>query len=129
MPRLGTTDRAPVALTAAPGSEADMLARQLMAREIERARADGHDPMVLVGLGRLNDAEEMLFVQVQSPGDCGSAGCSTVSFKYAGGRWIKVMDTVTGSVRIGASHHRGMPDLIVDGNRVVWDGARYRELG
>ena len=52
--QLNTTDSAPVSLTAAPGSEADTLARQLMAHEIERARADGHDPLVLVGMGRLN---------------------------------------------------------------------------
>lgn len=64
-----------------------------MARELERARAHGEDPLVLVGMGRLNDADELLFVQLQSPGECGSAGCSTVSFRYTGDRWIKIMDT------------------------------------
>jgi hypothetical protein len=38
---LSTTDGAPVELTARPGSETDRLARQLMAPELERARARG----------------------------------------------------------------------------------------
>src|SRR5262245_11877178 len=129
LPRLSTTDGAPVALVAAPGSEADTLARRLMAREIERARSDGQDPLVLVGMGRLNDAEELLVVQIQSRGECGSAGCSTVAFKYADGRWIRVMDTVSGTERIAGSRHHVMPDLIVDGNRLSWDGTKYQGLG
>ena len=36
-----TTDGAPVELAAQPGSEADKLARQLMAREIARVHAEG----------------------------------------------------------------------------------------
>ena len=103
LPVLSTTDGAPVELTARPGSETDRLARQLMARELERARVHGEDLLVLVGMGRLNDADEVLFVQLQSPGDCGSAGCSTVSFRYTGDRWIRIMDTVGGTVRIAAS--------------------------
>jgi hypothetical protein len=70
-------------------------------------------------MGRLNDADELLFVQLQSPGECGSAGCSTVSFRYTGDRWIKIMDTVSGVVRITQSRHRGMPDLMVNSNRLV----------
>ena len=73
IPRLSTTDGAPVKLAAQPGSEADKLARQLMAREIARA---GTDPLVLVGMGRLDDVDELLFVQLQSPGECGLAGFS-----------------------------------------------------
>jgi len=96
-----------------------------MAPEIARARAEGSDPLVLVGMGRLNDADELLFVQLQSPGECGSAGCSTVSFRYEGDQWIRIMDTVSGTVRITQSRHRGMPDLIVNGNRLVWDGTKY----
>ena len=125
IPRLSTTDGAPVELAAQPGSEADKLARQLMAREIARVHAEGTDPLVLVGMGRLKDADELLFVQLQSPGDCGSAGCSTVSFRYEGDQWIRIMDTVSGTVQIAQSRHRGMPDLIVNGNRLVWDGTKY----
>jgi hypothetical protein len=35
------------------------------------------------------------------------------------------MDTVSGTVQIAQSRHRGMPDLIVNGNRLVWDGTKY----
>ena len=38
-PMLGTSDGAPVALEARPGSEADRLARRLMAHEIKRSSA------------------------------------------------------------------------------------------
>ena len=126
-PVLSTTDGTPVELTARPGSEADRLARHLMARELERARAHGEDPLVLVGMGRLNDVGELRFVQLQSPGECGSAGCNAVSFRYMGDRWIRVIDTVGGTTfQIAASHHRGMPDLIVEErNRLVWDGTKY----
>ena len=98
-----------------------------MARELERARAHGEDPLVLVGMGRLNDADELLFVQLQSPGECGPAGCDTVSFRYTGDRWVRIVDMVGGSAfRIAASHHRGMPDLIVkERNRLVWAGTKY----
>ena len=88
-----------------PGSEADRLARQLMAHELERDRQDGENPLVLVGMGRLNETDEMLFVQLQSAGDCGSAGCNTVSFRFTRGRWVRVMDTV-GSVRMGAASYQ-----------------------
>jgi hypothetical protein len=125
MPRLSTTDGAPVELTAQPGSEADKLARHLMASEIARAHDGRTDPLVLVGMGRLNDADELLFVQLQSPGECGSAGCSTVSFRYEGDQWVRIMDTVSGPVRIAQSRHRGMPDLILNGHRRVWDGTKY----
>ncbi|MBS0641172.1 MAG: hypothetical protein U1E70_29035 [Acetobacteraceae bacterium] len=128
-PRLSTTDGAPLELAARPGSPADQIARQLMAPEIAKARAHGDNPLVLVGMARLNDRDEMLFVQLQSPRECGSAGCSTASFKNVNGRWIRTMDTVGGLVRIAASRHRGMPDVIMDGNRLIWDGARYRDVG
>jgi hypothetical protein len=128
-PVLSTTDGAPVELVAHPGSEADRVARQLMAREIERARANGEHPLVLVGMGRLNDMDELLFVQIQSAGECGSAGCSTISFRNVNGQWTRVMDTVGGRVRISSLQHHGMPDLIVDGNRLMWDGAKYGNVG
>lgn len=125
-PALSTTDGAPVELAARPGSEADGLARQLMAPEIERARAHGENPLVLVGMGRLNDMDELLFVQLQSPSECGSGGCDTVSFKPTADGWVRIMDTVGGAVRVAASHHHGMPDLIVEGGgRLIWDGTKY----
>ena len=127
--RLGTTDGSAVVLASKPGSEADRLARQLMAREIDRARADGADPLVLVGMARVNDEDELLFVQLQSPGECGSGGCSTASFIYMDGRWVRIMDTISGTVRIAGARHHGMPDLVVDRSHFVWDGTQYRDLG
>jgi len=35
------------------------------------------------------------------------------------------MDTVSGTVRIAQLRQRGMPDLIVNSNRLVWDGTKY----
>lgn len=128
-PPVSTTDSAPLEMAARPGSEADRIARQLMAREISRSRADGTDPLVLVGMARLNDEKELLFVQLQSPGECGSAGCSTLSFESRDGRWVQVLDTVSGTVRLVASQHRPMPDLIVDGSRLIWDGTKYKHIG
>jgi len=127
--RLGTTDGSAVVLASKPGSEADRLARQLMAREIDRARADGADPLVLVGMARVNDEDELLFVQLQTPGECGSGGCSTASFIYMDGRWVRIMDTISGTVRIAGARHHGMPDLVVDRSHFVWDGTQYRDLG
>ena len=48
-----------------------------------------------------------------------------VSFRYEGDQWIRIMDTVSGTVRIAQSRHRGMPDVIVNRNRLVWDGTKY----
>jgi hypothetical protein len=125
IPRLSTTDGAPIELAVEPGSEADKLARRLMAPEIARAHAEGTHPLVLVGMGRLSDADELLFVQLQSPSECGSAGCSPVSFRYKDDHWIRILDTVSGTVRIAQTRHRDMPDLIVNGSRLAWDGTKY----
>ncbi|HVZ06856.1 hypothetical protein [Rhodopila sp.] len=128
-PRLSTTDGAPVEMAPHPGSPADGIARRLMAREIEHAKASGPAPVVLVAMARLNDQDELLFVQLQSSSECGSAGCSIMAFKYVDGDWVRTVDTVGGMVRIATSRHRGMPDLIVNHSRLVWNGARYVDLG
>jgi hypothetical protein len=126
----GAASSAPVELTAQPGSQVDRLARQLMAKDLARARRSGDNPLVLVGTARLGDAHEgdVLFVQLQSADECGSAGCNTVSFLRKNGKWAKVLDTVTGPVRVSDTRHRGMRDIIVhDTSRMVWDGARYAD--
>jgi hypothetical protein len=131
-PGMSQSDRvsdAPVAMTSQPGSTVDALARQLMAREIEQSRASGVEPVVLVGTRRLDSNAGLLFVEVQSANDCGSAGCSIVSFRHVKGQWVRVMDTVGGAVWIASPRHGGMPDLSVDGNPYVWDGAQYRDEG
>ena len=50
--------------------------------------------------------------------------------QYVDSRWVRIMDTVSGTVRIATSRHRGMPDLILqDGNHMVWDGMKYGDVG
>ncbi len=43
---------------------------------------------------------------------------ATVSFRYERNQWIRIMDTVSGTLRIAQSRHRATPDLIVNGNRL-----------
>jgi hypothetical protein len=96
-----------------------------MASELEKSRRPGENPLLLVGTARLGNSD-VLFVQIQSTGDCGSAGCSTLSFKKTKGKWSRILDTVAGTIRVADSSHRGMPDLIVkDTSRLIWDGAKY----
>jgi hypothetical protein len=118
----------PVLLKPQPGTAADRIARQLMTRELVKSSQSGDAPAVLtttVRLGKSHDSD-VLFVQIQSPRDCGSAGCDTVSFRYVNSRWIRILDTVSGTIRIATTQHRGMRDLIVqDADRRIWDGEKY----
>jgi hypothetical protein len=115
----------PITLASRPGSPADRIAQRLMGRELAKSRRGGQNPLVLVGTAHLA-SNEVLFVQIQSSGDCGSAGCSTVSFKKIRGGWVRILDTVAGTIRVADSSHHGMPDLIVqDTERMVWDGSKY----
>jgi hypothetical protein len=119
---------APVVLRAQPGTEADRIARQLMARELARSSQSGEAPGVLVATARLGKSHDsaVLFVQIQSSRDCGSAGCDTASFRHTNGKWIRILDTVSGTIRVASTKHRGMRDLIVqDTDRRVWDGEKY----
>jgi len=89
---------------------------------------EGETPSVLVATAKLGNARDsnVLFVQIQSPRDCGSAGCDTASFRHTNGKWVKILDTVSGTIRVASTRHRGMPDLIVqDTDRRVWDGEKY----
>ena len=118
----------PIVLKSQVGTPADGIARQLMAREIMKATQVGEMPLVLVATARLGGLRDtdVLFVQLQSSRDCGSAGCDTVSFRHTNGRWVKILDTVSGTIRVAATRHRGMPDLIVqDTDRRIWDGEKY----
>jgi hypothetical protein len=118
----------PVVLRAQPGTEADRIARQLMARELARTVQSGETPNVLVSTARLGKSRDsdVLFIQIQSVRDCGSAGCDTVSFRHMNGKWVRILDTVSGTIRVATSRHKGMRDLIVqDMDRRVWDGEKY----
>ena len=83
----------PINLREQPGSQADRIARQLMAPQLLKASRSGAMPLAFVAtarLGNLGDSD-VLFVQIQSPRDCGSAGGDTMSFrntKEAG--WVRI---------------------------------------
>ena len=108
--------------TGQPGTQADQVVRQLMARELAESSRSGETPIVLVASARLGAARE-------SARECGSAGCSTVSFRFTHGTWAKIMDTVGGPIRLTAMCHRGMSDLVVQPtSRPVWDRQQYADI-
>ena len=129
--------KAPVAsgtglLSARPGSAEDQTARALAARDVAASDRKSEPPLVLVGRARLAGprAPAALFVQLQSADLCGSAGCSTSVYVNAPGGapggWRRVLDSVSGPIRVDVRSHGGMADLLVDGDdRWVWDGQAY----
>jgi len=121
----------PVVLTQRPGSSTDRLARQLMAQDLANARRYGQEPLVLVGTAGLGPGrhDAVLFVQLQSASECGSAGCTTVTFRRSAGSWTRIADTVSGPIQIAEARHRGMPALVQqDGSHMIWDGTKYRDV-
>ncbi len=115
----------PVTLAARPGSPLDATARRVAAADV----ADGgRGALVLIGSQRLGTAGvgPALFVQVQSPRACGSAGCSTSVYLPLSSGWHKVLDAVSGTITVQPTQHRGMHDLLVSGNdRWIWNGRVY----
>jgi hypothetical protein len=121
------TGQITVMLKAAPGTALDRTARALVAQEMgDPARAQS--ALLLIGtatLGGTRDSQ-VLFVQAQSPEECGSAGCSTSAYIARGGTWARVLDSVSGRVVADARRTKGMRDLLVgDGQRYVWNGTHY----
>lgn len=118
----------PVILTQQPGTELDKRARQLNADDIATSRRHHDEPLVLIGSAPLSTkkGEIALFVQLQSAALCGSAGCSTDVYLHTGDDWIKILDSVSGSISILPTSHRGMYDIVVDGSdRWIWNGKSY----
>ena len=117
----------PVALASRPGTPLDAMARSLVVRDLQEAAAKGERPLVLVGSARLGAAADRpaLFVQLQSPRECGSAGCSTTVHAWIGGRYQQVLDGVAGRVAVATTRHKGMADLVADTDTYVWNGAAY----
>jgi len=71
----------------------------------------------------------MLFVQLQSASECGSAGCTTVTFRRSPAGWSRIADTVSGPIQIAEARHRGMPDLSKQGGgHMIWDGTKYQDI-
>lgn len=126
----GGAAASPVILTQQPGSALDTAARQLNAEDMLGAAKRHETPVVLIGSAPLSTrhGETALFVQVQSASLCGSAGCSTSVYLKHGDEWIKVLDSVSGPIKVLASTSLGMHDLMVgDKDRWVWAGEEYRD--
>lgn len=118
---------APVPLSEQPGTELDRAARTLVAQDLNEAEGRRELPLVLVGSARLGRAQDQpaLFIQLQSPRECGSAGCNTSVYLRQAGAWRKVLDSVSGPVSVADTRSRGMRDLLVGQERYVWNGTRY----
>ena len=127
--RIGAGD-ATVALTTQPGSALETTATQLVASDLKQSRSAGDPPVMLVGSARLSvkPAPAALFVQVQSADFCGSAGCSTSAYVRHGEGWTKVLDSISGPIKVSHRSHHGMYDLLVHGkDRWVWTGTAYAD--
>ncbi len=128
--RLRHESGAAVQLSHEPGTSQDRAARRLNAHDIRAAQRHGETPLVLVGSSRLGTkaGDPALFVQVQSARLCGSAGCSTSVYLRHDHRWRKVLDSVSGPIRVMPQRHNGMHDLVVGRNdRWIWDGRVYQD--
>ncbi len=126
----GHSTDATIALTTQPGSALEATATQLVAADLKQSRGAGDPPVMLVGSARLSvrPAPAALFVQVQSASFCGSAGCSTSAYVKHGESWTKVLDSISGPIKVSRRSHKGMFDLLVHGkDRWVWNGTTYAD--
>ncbi len=120
----------PVPLSRQPRTWMDAAAQRLAAQDMAEARRSGEIPLLLVGSARLSTGpadRAALFVQLQSPRECGSAGCNTMVFLWRNGQWVRVLDGVGGRLSVAATRTRGMADLLTDKERYVWTGTAYRD--
>jgi hypothetical protein len=119
-----------VTLTTQPGSALEATALKLVGADLKQSSSAGDPPVMLVGSARLSTghAPAALFVQVQSASFCGSAGCSTSVYLKHGATWTKVMDSISGPIKVSRASHRGMHDLLLHGkDRWVWTGSAYAD--
>lgn len=119
-----------VILTQQTGTALDQAARLLNADDIAGAVKRHEQPVVLIGSAPLSvrHGEAALFVQVQSASLCGSAGCSNSIFLKHGAEWTKVLDSVSGPIKVLSTATGGMHDVMVgDKDRWVWNGTTYRD--
>lgn len=117
-----------VRLTPQPNTPLDAIARRVGAADLIDG---GRGALLLLGSHHLGRAATgpALFVQVQSPRACGSAGCSTSVYLPTRGGWRKVMDAVSGAIVVSPTEHGGMHDLVVgdNGDRWTWNGQVYAD--
>lgn len=116
----------PVTLQSQPGTPADAVARKLVADDLAAARSRGDTPLLLIGSANLGGAQPALFVQLQSPQECGSAGCSTSVYAFERRGWTRVLDGITGRLTVTNKRTKGRADLFSDDERYVWTGSAYR---
>lgn len=120
----------PVPLSAQPGTWMEAAARALVRQDVSEARRAGEVPLMLVGSAKLSNRardRESLFVQLQSPRECGSAGCSTTVYTWQNGTWTRVLDGIGGKLSVASRHTKGMADLLTENQRFVWTGKEYRD--
>ncbi len=119
----------PVMLAPQPGTALDRTARGLIAQDLAESARAGERPLVLIGTARLGGAADhpALFVQLQSPRECGSAGCSTSVFAWMGGHYQKVLDGVDGRMAVAGTRHAGMADLQAGSETYAWNGKAYAD--
>lgn len=125
--RSGSPAGLPVVMTPQPGTALDRTARSLVAQDLAEARRAGDRPLVLIGSVPLGTASERpaLFVQLQSPRQCGSRGCSTSVYAWIKGRWAKVLDDASGRIALLPTRHGGMADLAANAEHYAWTGTAY----
>ncbi len=121
-----------VTLSRQPGTAQDRAARTLNAEDMQDAMRHGESPLVLVGSAMLSSTtrhgDNALFVQLQSARLCGSAGCSTSVYLRHDRKWRKLLDSVSGPIRVMKASRGGMHDLMVGRNdRWIWDGHVYQD--
>lgn len=116
----------PVPMVSQPGSPLDQAARRLSTEDLADAAEHGDKPLILTGTAALGGERPALFVQLQSPRQCGSAGCTTSVYLWAHGAWSRVLDGAPGRVLVAPTRTHGMADLLVNDERYVWTGSTYR---
>ncbi len=118
----------PVAMAPAPGTPADTVARAALAQDLAEAKRAGEKPLVLLGLAQLGRPSDRaaLFVQLQSPRECGSAGCATSVLVWSPQGWRRVLDGASGVVTVGTSRHNGWSDLTAGTEHYRWTGQIYQ---
>ena len=125
-PKAAAAPTQTVVLQPQPGSKLDATVRALLADDLAAAKARGDRPLVLIGQAPLGGPQPALFVQLQSPQECGSAGCATSVYSFEGGGWRQVLDGVTGHITVAAKRTKGRADLLADKDHFVWTGRVYR---
>ncbi len=116
----------PVLLQQQRDTPSDTAARLLVADDLAAATARGDKPLVLSATASLGFDRPALFVQLQSPRECGSAGCTTSVYAWQHGGWTQILDGTTGKITISPKRTRGHADLLSGDDHYVWTGTAYR---